>query len=154
MARLGFILFLLSAINGCGFVNFKDISSCNEYKELVDTTYRTKKNFLILGINMGGNPKEFHQYAVVNEPGFGGPEVITHDSLPINSVFQIKKVLVCTNCFLDFSPRIKYLIEIKSDNNFKDYDIFLDDSFGSKQNSITSKDRVKMNPKMFELIEQ
>ncbi len=153
--HLALSISVLLSLTGCTvFVDFEVISHHNEYIELINTNYKTKERLLIYGINMDKTIQQVvHQYSVVNEPGFSGPEVITRDSLPIGTIIQVKKVLSCTNCYLDFSPRIKYLIDILSDQRFQDHDAYLNDSFEDKQNSIMVNGHVKMNSKIFGLIE-
>ena len=153
--HLALSISVLVFVFGCTvFVDFEDISHNKEYRELMNTTYKTKERLLIYGVNMDKViQKVVHQYTVVNESGFSGREVVTRNLLPYSTIIQIKKVLSCTNCYLDFSPRIKYLIEILSDQRFQDHKVYLNDSFGEKQNSLTWKGQIKMNPNIFVLIE-
>ena len=121
-------------------VHFDDVS--NEYEELINTTYKTKSEMFIYGINMD-NPigNDIDEYILWKPPGLSGREVISKGYLPVGSIIKINKILKCNDCYLSFKPRIKSQITILSSNNYNDHNVY------SNSSSV-----VKLNPNDFELM--
>ncbi len=134
-------------------VDFDDISSNPKYVNIISQSYKTKIMLRVHGVNM--DPvigKDIHEYLVTPIPGIGGREIITKDSLNIGSVIRVDKVLLCSNCLLDFIPRIKVQISILSEDTFNKYNVYMGDSFGDVEFLVDQGGAITMNPEHFEKI--
>ena len=148
--KLALILACLVIQSCTGVAKFEDISQAKKYSGLINNTYKTKIVFLVHGVNMD-KPigKDIHQYFITPRPGIGGRDIKSQNELGIGSIIKIIKIRKCTNCFLDFSPRIDFEVKILSLNKFKNYRKYLDSSFGDKKISLIKNHTAIMNPDYF-----
>lgn len=124
--RWGFLAVFFAVSHGCGFVDYEDISSHESYRDLIGKRFETKIELIVHGVNME-NPigTEVHQYSVTPRLGFGGREVRSRKMLPLGSVVKVQRILRCTNCYLDFDPRIEIQLSILSSDKYDDHDVLL-----------------------------
>jgi len=101
-----YIIFtLLFFLIGCK-QEFDDLSLDLRYDQVINKQYESTQILKIHGVTMDRNyENKIDHYTVTKPPGIDGPEVLTVSSLRKGTVFKIKKVLQCNNCFLS-SPVI------------------------------------------------
>ena len=123
------IILVLFAIQlfGCGNVNYKDASNQQEYKYLIGNIFKIINNSKIHGYSLN-NEKIIHRYLIANQ-GAGNRFIFIRKILPIGTKIKIKKVMICTNCILDFKLRVKYVVDIVPTPNYiiSDKEIWMDD---------------------------
>jgi len=150
-------LFLLLGVflQGCtSLVDFEDISKDKEYAGVINKTYETRIKFIVHGVNMDETiGKDIHLYTVTPPPGIGGREIINTTTLGVSSLVKVTKILKCTSCYLDFSPRIKFQVEVLSDNSFDNHDVFFRDSWGDMNFLYIENDSAIINPEFFVLVD-
>ncbi len=120
--RIIAIIFLLVQLGGCSYyiVSFKNVSNEAPYSKVVNLTFETKSELIIYGFNKDSTPgKEIHEYAVTPPPGVKNRYVLSRSKIPPGSLITTISVKRCTDCFLDFKPRIK--IEVSSDQLKQEY---------------------------------
>jgi len=149
-------LFLLGVfLQGCtGFVDFEDISKDEIYADVINKTYETRIKFLVHGVNMDETiGKDTHLYIVTPPPGIGGREIKSSTNLNISSQIKVIKILRCSNCYSDFSPRIKFQVKVLSEKSFDDHDVFFRDSWGEIKFLYVENDAAVINPEYFVLVD-
>jgi len=93
---------------------FDDVSSDEKFSHLINAEYQSIQKLLIHGITLDANYlQKVDKYTVTDFPGMGGREIVTVGRLEVGTIFRVKKVLKCNNCFL-FSP-ISILVEINTE---------------------------------------
>lgn len=141
-------LFLLLIVLSVGCTREEvDVSTDNEYSEVIDMKFKTLVDMKMHGITLDRNyKKNIDMYSITTYPGFSGPEVITKDFLIKNSIIKIISVKKCSNC-LDDSRN--FIIEILSSSKYRGSPVKL--SFQSGNDSIVLKkdSKIKMNPNFF-----
>lgn len=116
------VILLLLQMCGCSYyiVSFEDVSNKSPYSKAVNLTFKTKSELIIYGYNLDSIPKkEIHEYSITPPPGPGNRYVLSRNKIPSDSLIKTVAVKRCTDCFLDFEPRIK--IEITSEKLKRDY---------------------------------
>lgn len=145
------LLATLAMISGCRFANFANISEQPEFTPLISTSYSTKIPLLIHGVNMDQPiAEDIDQYTITPEPGIGGREIKTRDKLPVGTVFEIKAIWECTNCYLDFAPRRKIEIELTAVNCCSDHPVYLRTVWGDMEFLMRENDAASLNSEYFE----
>ena len=140
----GFALLGLLFLVGCK-AKYKDISDDIEYDQIPGNRYQILTPLKIFGIKgyFSGDNIEMYIVSDTNN-GFSGPEVVDRDILQRGMVLRVVKVLACKNCF---EKRIRYLINILSENNYKNIPIHLHDL------SITDANgKIELDPSIFKLL--
>jgi hypothetical protein len=133
--------------------DFDDISSDPKYAKIISQSYKTKIDLRVHGVNLDVNVgKQIHRYSVTPMPGIGGREIISKAPLKIGSVIRVKKVLICSTCFLSFSPRIEMQLEVVSEDSFNDHNVYMGDSFGGVNILIENDGIATLNTEHFEKI--
>jgi len=149
------IIFICFTMQGCTvFVDFEDISKDEVYAGVINKTYDTRIKFLVHGVNMDETiGKDIHLYTVTPPPGIGGREIKSSTTLDVFSRIKIIKILKCTNCYLDFSPRIKFQVKVLSERSFDDHDVFFRDSWGDMKFLYVENDEAVINSEYFILVD-
>ena len=107
---------------GCSYyiVSFEDVSNKAPYSKAVNLTFKSKKELIIYGYNLDSIPeKEIHEYLITPPPAPGNRYVLSRNQIPPDSIIKTVAVKRCTDCFLDFKPRLK--IEVTSEKLKQDY---------------------------------
>ncbi len=102
--RLIVIVSLLLQISGCTYymVSYEDVSNEAPYSKVVDLTFKTKSELIIVGYNKDSIPgKEIHEYAIESPPGPQNRYVLSRNKIATGSLFKVVAVKRCTDCFLD-----------------------------------------------------
>lgn len=89
---------------GCSMVQrFEDVGSVSEYRSYVGSTYRMQVPMHLSGVNAPPGYEKTVNYYKLNptSPSWGGPELITRETLPVGTVVTVKSVRRCTNCPFD-----------------------------------------------------
>jgi hypothetical protein len=147
------LLLLCIFTQGCT-VLIEDISKNKEYESVINKTYETRMKFIIHGVtNNRTSEKAVHYYTVTPPAGIGGPEIVNKTPLEVSTKIKIIKVLKCTNCYLHFPPRIKFQVEVLSNNSFDDHDVFFRGSWGDMKFLYVENDTAVINPEYFTLID-
>jgi hypothetical protein len=154
--KLILIVSLLLYISGCSYyiVSFKDVSNELPYSKVVNLTFETKCELLIDGYNLDSIPgKEIHQYAIKSPPIAKTRYILSRDKIPIGTLLTLTTVKRCTDCFLDFKPRIK--IEVTSIDLKQEYDvpIVIDDEL-LVNNWGKSGDNIQFNTEYLLLVDE
>ncbi len=105
------------SICGCNTpAKFEEVSSDPAYSSYVGAGYVLSVPMHISGVNAPPGYEKTVDYYVVNptSPSWGGPELITRDTLPRGTLIKVESVHRCTNCILDFGDRVKARIRIPS----------------------------------------
>ena len=106
---------LLIGVSGCYFASHEDVTTDPLYSAVVNKHYRATAKTIIHGVTMDRNyAKVLDHYSVMVVPGFGGREVLSKDELPPGTEFQVLKVMVCTDCYLDFGERVHLVVKVTS----------------------------------------
>ena len=135
MNKIIFLIFITLLLCGC-LAKFKDISSQQEYAQIIGVEYETTKDLLIFGYTLKlEKNKKLDGYAIYKAPGIGGPEILSKEILPAGTVFTIIKVQQCSNCF-PFPAYIQFLIKFRDSKKYNNYKV----SFG--ENIFSIKDEV------------
>ncbi|MHB8791307.1 MAG: hypothetical protein ACYDBT_15670 [Desulfobulbaceae bacterium] len=92
------LIFLL-LLSGC-VANYQDMSGHPGYAHLISTSYTTKEDMYITGINLPpGYGKNINVYLITPTNNIAiGPEVITRVILNKGTDFTIRGIKNCTNC--------------------------------------------------------
>lgn len=115
------LLLLLSPLAGCYFVSFEDASRDPRYADVVGKTFRSNERVAIHGISMDRNyARILDHYVVTALPGIGGREVLSHRELGIGTILRVIRVMRCTDCYLDFAPRVHAVVAITSPSAYND----------------------------------
>jgi hypothetical protein len=96
---------------------------------VVNSTFKTKAELILYGYNLNSTPgKEIHEYSITSPPGPKNRYVLSRKTVTSGTVVKVVAVKRCTDCFLDFKPRIK--LEVTSNEIMKEHDlpIFIDDN--------------------------
>lgn len=145
------ILIFLIFISGCTiFVEFEDVSSNEEFSSILNRTFSTKEKLLIHGVNMDATiGKKVHLYDITPFPGMGGREILNREVLPIGTDIKLIEILRCTNCYLDFSPRIKYVVNILPAGKYSGKKIQMGGSFANIELVLLNNGKYTLNPDYF-----
>ena len=112
---------------GCYMVSYEDVSREPKYSKYVGVDYVTTSDMHIYRVsidqNYGPSPSV---YMIVQPPGFDGPEVISSARFPEGSTMKVLTIRRCTDCFLDFSPRVHATVRVTSSAEFDDLDVEVD----------------------------
>ncbi|OKY25306.1 hypothetical protein [Thalassotalea sp. PP2-459] len=109
--RILIVISLILSLSGCLITEWEDVSGENEFKSIIGTQLKTKIKFIIHGVTMEPNYEEvLHHYSLMKAPGFGGPEVLSREELPIGTKFKLVKVIRCVDCTF---KREKIVVELQ-----------------------------------------
>ena len=112
------ILFMTFSLSGCLITEWEDVSSESEFSQIIGTELKTKVKFIIHGVTMEPNYEEIlHHYALMEAPGFSGPEVLSRNKVQIGTKFKLVKVIRCVDCTF---KKEKIVLELVSSNKFLD----------------------------------
>lgn len=117
------VAFLLQ-ISGCNYyiVSFEDVSNKAPYSAVVNSTFKTKAELVMYGYNLNSTPgKEIHEYAITSPPGPSNRYVLSRKKIDSGTSVKVVAVKRCTDCFLDFKPRIK--LEVTSKEIIREHDV-------------------------------
>jgi hypothetical protein len=148
-------IFICATMQGCTtLVDFEDISKDEVYAGVINKSYDTRIKFLVHGVNMDETiGKDIHVYTVTPPPGIGGREIKSKTTLDVSSRIKVIKILKCSNCYLDFSPRIKFKVKVLSEKSFDDHDVFFRDSWGNMNFLYVENDEAVINSEYFILVD-
>jgi hypothetical protein len=148
-------IFVCLFMQGCTvFVDFEDVSKDKVYAGVINKSYDTNIKFLVHGVNMDETiGKDIHLYTVTPPPGISGREIKSRTTLDVSSRIKVIKILKCTNCYLDFSPRIKFQVKVLSEKSFDDHDVFFRDSWGDMKFLYVENDEAVINSEYFILVD-
>ena len=101
MNRIALIIALI-VLSSC-VSRYQDISRNLGYTHLFNTSYATKEEMYISGVNMpSGYGKDIDVYIIgPTNPSWTGPEVITRDILKKGTTLTIQSVRKCTNKIIE-----------------------------------------------------
>jgi hypothetical protein len=96
---------------GCR-AEFEDVSNKEEYKNFIGAKYSLVQEMYISGVNLSpGYSDIIHIYKVGRtKPSWSGPELISRDTLLVNTIMQIESVRECSNC--PFDHRVQVVITV------------------------------------------
>jgi hypothetical protein len=118
------VLILLLSLSGCNFVSYEDVSSKPPYSDYIGKHYRSNEITHIYRISMERNYKpDPSVYIVYAPPGIEGPEVLSKADLPVNTTFEVLKVMRCVDCYLDSGERVHVVAKFTSTNAFNDREV-------------------------------
>ena len=89
------------AVAGCNTAQqFEDVSSASAYQTYIGVGYASKVEMNLSGVNAPPGYEKSVDYYVVNPsvPSWGGPELITRETLPVGTVLNVESVHRGTNC--------------------------------------------------------
>jgi hypothetical protein len=116
--RILIVISLILSLSGCLIKEWEDVSGENEFKGIIGTQLKTKVKFVIHGVTTEPNYEEvLHHYSLMEAPGFGGPEVLSREELPIGTKFKLVKVIRCVDCTF---KRENIVLELLSNDNYQD----------------------------------
>jgi hypothetical protein len=119
--RVLFIVLITFLLSSCLITEWEDVSTENQYKSIIGTQLTTKVKFIIHGVTMEPNYEEIlHHYALMEAPGFSGPEVLSREEIPIGTKFNLVKVIRCVDCTF---KREKIVLEFISGDKYQDAQI-------------------------------
>lgn len=107
------LVFGFLVIASCDTVQkYENVSLDPAYRSYVGALYEFKVAMHISGVNAPPGYKKRVDYYVVNpaSPSWGGPELITRDTLPPGTAVEVESVHRCTNCL--FGKLFKAKIQI------------------------------------------
>lgn len=111
-------MFIPTILFGCDFIEYDDISSEEQSAPFINTKYKSQKELLVYGITLDRNYKQvIDYYTIMEPPGIGGPEVVSKDILPKDTVVKILRVERCNNCF-PFPAHKRLVVKILSSSKF------------------------------------
>lgn len=124
------VAFLLQ-ISGCTYyiVSFEDVSTKAPYSTVVGSNFKTKTELIMYGYNLNSTPgKAIHEYSMTYLPGPSNRYILSRKRITSGTNIKIVAVKRCTDCFLDFKPRIK--LEVVSNEIIKEFEvpILIDDN--------------------------
>lgn len=124
------LLFLLANISGCRDVSFKDVSDVKPYSEVMRLTITSKKELIMHGWTGEDftikNPL-FYSFSL--PPGTSNRFVKSHSKIPSGLILKIVAVERCTDCYLDFEPRIRFRVTPLNITTVHELPVYLKDSF-------------------------
>jgi len=97
-------LLLLSVVlllGGCSTVaQYEDVSAVSPYHAYIGAEYALLQPMHFSGVNAPPGYEDTVDYYVVNptSPSWGGPELITRETLPTGTRIKVEAVRICTNC--------------------------------------------------------
>jgi hypothetical protein len=129
----------------CGGTKLEDVSDKSPYMMAIGKSVTTLTPMLAIGVTTNPNYRDPMDYIVlVEEPGFGGPEVIERRLVPKGATFGIvavKKTQVL------FKERVTYIVMPIETIEFPDVPIHIkltssvtDDNFGLSQDAFRVKE--------------
>jgi hypothetical protein len=111
---------------GCKSKEFRDVSAETSQSHFIGTTYKAKKELIICGIARDvGYPKVMEYYTVMEPPGVGGPEVLSLQVLPADTLMKIIRVERCKNC-PPFLTEQRWVVDVLSNKTFKGHPVVID----------------------------
>ncbi|MDD5703931.1 MAG: hypothetical protein PHU23_18005 [Dehalococcoidales bacterium] len=117
---------LLLAMVGCKSKEFRDVSAEASLSHFIGTTYKSKRELVICSIAKDiGYPKIADYYTVMEPPGIGGPEVLSLQVLPADTLMKIIRVERCNNC-PPFLTEQRWVVDVLSNRTFKDHPVVID----------------------------
>ncbi len=123
------IIFLLLQMCGCNYyiVSFEDVSNKAPYSQAVKLTFKSKSELIIYGYNLDSFPeKEIHEFSITPPPGPGNRYALSRNKIPPESLIKTVAVKRCTDCFLDFKPKIKIEVTSEQLKQYYKLPIFID----------------------------
>lgn len=112
---------------GCYMVSYEDVSSDPKYARYVGAEYRTTADMTVYRVSIDQNYAPSPSiYMIVQPPGFDGPEVISRARFPEGSTLKILTIQRCTDCYLDFAPRLHATVRVTSTTQFDDREVDVD----------------------------
>lgn len=138
-----FIVFLVS----CCTPSYRDVSGSAEYVHLIGREFRSLDQLMIYGVSYDKRYETIAEFVIAEKPGFGGPEVLTRDVLPIHSLIQVNQIMACTNCLYS---GMRIVVEVKSDDTYDGEIVSLEDR-GNILVPRSDGTAARMNPRLFEL---
>ncbi|MEP7706544.1 hypothetical protein [Paraglaciecola sp. 25GB23A] len=116
--RTLFLILSTFSLSGCLITEWEDVSGEDEYKQIIGVQLKTKVAFDLHGVTMEPNyEKVLHQYALMESPGFSGPEVLSKANIPVGTLFNLVKVIRCVDCIF---KKEKLVLEFTSSDKYKD----------------------------------
>ncbi|TWX53615.1 hypothetical protein [Colwellia hornerae] len=148
MNRIYPMIILIIALHGCStLASYEDVSESINYSELIGEEYIANVEFIIHGVNYDDSLQEnIDEYVVTTQPGFAGRYVKYYGKLAKKSVIKIIAVKKCLNCYLDFTARVEFEIQIISGHELQGHPIFLTNSFGNNEISEIINGKAIINP--------
>ena len=117
---------LVLGMMGCNSKDFRDVSAEASLSHFIGTIYKTKKELIICGIAKDiGYPKIVDYYTVMEPPGIGGPEVLSRQALPPDTLMKTIRVERCNNCPPFFLEQ-RWVVDVLSSKTFKDHPVVID----------------------------
>jgi len=124
------LIITMTTVSGCGTVSFEDVSNIKPYSEVVRLVLTSNKEVILHGWTEEDHTVKnpvFYSFSL--PPGTANRFVKSRTNVPAGLKVEIVAVERCTDCYLDFEPRIKFkviLINLKTDHELP---IYLTDSF-------------------------
>ena len=135
MNKFIFLTFSILLLCGC-LAEFKDISSQEEYEQLIGFEYETTQNLLIYGYTLKlERNKKIDGFAIYEIPGVSGPEYITKEILPKGTVFTILQVNKCSNCF-PFPAYKQFIIKFKDLKKYNRHKVSFGENIFNRKNNV------------------
>ena len=115
--RLLCVGFAVALSSGCGRAEFEEVSSQPEHREVVGSRFKTRKAMNLSGINLPPGYGDSVDTCALERmsPTWSGPELIFRSQIKAGTELALVGVEKCTNCYLDFDPRIHYIVELDAD---------------------------------------
>jgi|SRR5688572_11509021 len=147
-------MFLLLTVlfTGCVMASYEDISSRQEYVDLINTTYRSRQVMLIHGVTLDPNYKKVvNVYSLTPKPGMGGPEILSVDELPVGTTIRVVRVLACTNCIFGGGDELE--VELPMLTKYASHRTTIGFTFGGKDILLKEGGRAALNSALFEKVQ-
>jgi hypothetical protein len=124
------LIIFFATLSCCGTVDFEDVSNIKPYSEVVGLVVVSKEKVILHGwTEEDFTVKNPIFYSFSLPPGTGNRFVKSRTHAPIGLQLEIVAIERCTDCYLDFKPRIKFRVVPRNLKTEHDLPIYLDDSF-------------------------
>jgi len=121
------VLLATLLLAGCYMVSYEGVSNDPKYARYVGTEYTTTADMTVYRVSIDQNYAPSPSvYTIVQPPGFDGPEVISTARFPAGSTLKVLTIQRCTDCYLDFAPRVHAKVRVTSTSQFDDLDVEAD----------------------------
>lgn len=111
----GIAILLLSAC----MAEYEDISSQALYRNIVGKQFKSTSTLQIYGVTLDRNYAPIvGVYTIHGPPGVGGPEILSVETLPVGTVFNVTAVRRCTNC--PFDEIVDIILQLPHDDDYDD----------------------------------
>jgi hypothetical protein len=127
------LIITIATVTGCGNVSFEDVSNIKPYSEVVGLVLTSNEEVILHGWTEEDHTVKYPVfYSFSLPPGTANRFVKSRTNIPAGLKLEIVAVERCTDCYLDFEPRIIFRVipqNIKTDHELP---IYLKDSFAVK----------------------